>query len=97
MLLPQGCLHASQSSVGGQRVGGNQLQIGFVVLQGILVISLSVLHLSQIEDGHSVGVMVSDGILICSGSLGGIVDVPVAFRHFPSSFCSLGLVLDGRA
>ena len=97
VLFPGRSQLTSFLSVDCQLVGGVDFQEGLVVLDGVLVVALPLLHLSQVEKGHIVGILVSDGVLIGSHRLGAIVHLPVAFSHLPSPFAPLRFLFGGSA
>ena len=64
--------------------------IGF---DGTLVVSVLLLKLSEVEEGHRVGIAVAYGILVGTDSFSCVVDASVALGHLPCSLSTFFLIV----
>ena len=93
--FPAGSQVAAPHTHLGHAAVGHRVEEQEIVLERILVVTVLLLHLGQVEEGHAVGIVVTQGILVSPQGLGREVYPAVALRHLPGPLPTFGLVLHG--
>lgn len=93
MLLPDGGQLAALQPVLRQHVVRFVLKVKFVVLRRLFVVTVFALHLRQIKEYDTVGVVVTHGVLVRAHGAAGVVDAAVAVGGLVGPFAAFGPIL----